>query len=333
MIDRDKLASLLNQPGVQSDVLLGQALGVSADAIQEYIQTLIAVGLPIIVSPDQGYRLEPGVRLLDADAIASEIISDNPDYQGCFSSLEVKQSLPSTNDHLLSQEFEYAKMRVCATEVQLAGRGRRGNDWQSSPYRNIMLSVSWSFSNWPETITGLGLAVAQTVAELLNAQALNNPTQNSLDVKIKWPNDLMVCDDKLGGILIDVSGEASGNCNVVIGLGLNVHQPDWSQSNSDYRWCDLKSHDLAVDRNVLIARIVSAWLAMLKEFEITGFKPLAQRWNKLSSHAGKAIRVGEHDNHIQGKMVGVDTVGALLLEDDDGKIHRFSDSNVSVRLI
>ena len=331
MLDQDKLISLLNQPGVQSGTLLGQALGVSRVAVQKRIQALIDNGLPITAVPGAGYSLESDVCLLSAEAIAGEIMAVNPNYQGRFASLEVEQSLSSTNDHLLAQSIEGGQMRVCVAEAQQAGRGRRGNAWQSAPYRNIMLSASWSFTHWPETITGLGLAAAQSVVELLNEQFGNE--QNGANIKIKWPNDIMVGDDKLGGILIDVAGEASGACNVVLGLGLNVHQPDWSLSNEDYRWCDLRSLGLPMDRNKLVGQIVAAWLTMLLEFEKTGFAPLTDRWNKLSSYAEKRIRVGERDNDIQGKMLGVDSAGALLLESDDGQIHRFSESNVSVRLI
>jgi len=326
MQDQSTLISLLNRPGTHSGTKLGEALGISRVAVQKRIQVLVDNGLPINAVSGKGYSLESGVTLLSAETIAAQIISIDPDSQGRFTSLEVMQSLPSSNDHLLAQTMTEGKMRVCVTEAQDAGRGRRGNDWQSAAYRNIMLSVSWSFSNWPETITGLGLAVAQSAVELLNAEY-------GLDVKIKWPNDLMVGNDKLGGILIDVVGESSGACNVVIGLGLNVHQPDWSATNSDYQWQDLKSLGIELDRSILIGQIVAAWLAMLIEFEKTGFAPLTDRWNKLSSYAGKRIRVGEHNDHIKGKMLGVDSVGALLVEDDDGKTHRFSESNVSVRLM
>ena len=331
MLDQDKLLSLLNRPGAQSGTLLGQALGVSRVTVQKHIQSLIDNGLPITAVPGKGYSIESGIGLLSAEAIADEIISANPAHQGSFASLEVHQSLSSTNDHLLGQSFDSGQMRVCVAEAQQSGRGRRGNVWQSAPYRNIMLSASWSFPSWPETITGLGLAVAQTVVELLNDQSQD--AHNQPRIKIKWPNDLMVTDDKLGGILIDVAGEASGACNVVLGLGLNVHQPDWSSSNADYRWCDLKSLGLPVDRNMLVGQIVSAWLSMLREFEQSGFAPLTERWNKLNSYAQKRIRVGERENGIQGKMLGVDSAGALLLESDDGQVHRFSESNVSVRLI
>jgi BirA family biotin operon repressor/biotin-[acetyl-CoA-carboxylase] ligase len=154
-----------------------------------------------------------------------------------------------------------------------------------------------------------------------------------LDVKIKWPNDLMVGENKLAGILIDVAGESSGACNVVIGLGLNVHQPDWSTDESTYRWIDLKSLGVLPDRNELVGHVSSQLISMLTQFCDSGFSPLVARWNSLSSYSGKRVRVGSSDSYPEGRMLSVDSVGALLVMDDQNKEHRFADSNVSVRLI
>lgn len=318
MIDVEKLVSLLNQPGRQSGTQLGKELGVSRVTIQKRIQTLIENGLPVIALPGRGYSLEDDVQLLDVAQITTQLTVP-------VESIEVLQSVESTNSHLLTQPISVGQARICVAETQRAGRGRRGSEWQSSPYRNVMLSLSWGFKHWPETITGLGLAVALSVAEIVNQQY-------GLEIKIKWPNDLMVGDDKLAGILVDVAGESSGACNVVIGLGLNVHQPDWSSSES-YRWQDLAGLGVTVNRNTLIADIVSHWVRMLEEFEQNGFAHFASRWNALSSYRGRRIRVGDAADYVVGQMIGVDTVGALLLKDDDGMECRFADSNVSVRLV
>ena len=239
------------------------------------------------------------------------------------------QSIESTNSHLLQQAILTGRAKLCLSESQSAGRGRRGNDWQSAPYRNIMMSLSWGFDHWPETITGLGLAVSLVVAEQLNQAVLPATAER---VTIKWPNDLMSGKDKLGGILIDVAGEASGACNVVIGLGLNVHQPDWS-SNGDYHWQDLHSLGVDVTRNHLAALLASELVQLLTEFSDVGFAPMSDRWNALNAYAGKLIRVGAANDYVEGVMLGVDSSGALLLEDKCSVTHRLSDSNASVRLV
>lgn len=319
MQDLNKLVQLLNQPGAVSGTSIGEHLGISRMAVQKRIQALVDNGLSIEAVSGKGYTLSKGIRMLSNGDIGAYLSASTCE------SVEVLQSVESTNSFLLNKEILNSKAKLCVAEAQSAGRGRRGNDWQSSPYRNVMLSISWGFDHWPETITGLGLAVALCVAETVN-------DAYGLDVKIKWPNDLMVDNNKLAGILIDVAGESSGCCNVVVGLGLNVHQPDWSMSAAAYRWTDLQSLGVSPDRNQLIGQISSSVITMLSEFGESGFAPLVDRWNALSSYSGQRVKVGTQSDFIEGRMVSVDRAGALLVVNDSGYEHRFADSNVSVRL-
>lgn len=322
MQDVSKIIEFLNRPGPTSGSELGDALGVSRMAVQKRIQALVDIGLPLSASRGVGYVLDDDISLLEASKIQGKFISSIGEL---VDSVTVLQSVDSTNSHLLSKPILNGRAHACLAESQLAGRGRRGNHWQSAPYRNVMLSISWGFDHWPSTITGLGLAVGLVVAEYLNLQY-------NAGVSIKWPNDLLIGPDKLAGILIDVAGESTGVCNVVVGIGLNVHQPDWS-SESDYQWCDLRGAGVNVDRNELAADLISVITAMLSEFAISGFSPLTQRWNGLSSYAGKMVRVGgDASSVIVGRMTGVDETGALLV-DVNGEQLRIDDSSVSVRLV
>lgn len=319
MQKQQKLIELLSRSETVSGSALGEALGMSRMGVQKRIQQLIENGLPVQAVPGKGYSLARGVSLLNGPDIERRL------EVGSYVSVEVMQSIASTNSYLLSQSVENSNARICAAETQSAGRGRRGNDWQSAPYRNVMMSISWGFDHWPETITGLGLAVSLAISEYLNERY-------EIDVRIKWPNDLMVGDDKLGGILIDVSGEASSACQVVIGLGLNVHQPDWSNGGA-YKWQDLASLGVQVDRNELVGHLSAKLISMLQVFNEVGFAPMVDRWNALSSYAGLQVRVGGSSEYIEGEMRTVDAAGALIVESDDGVLHRFADSNVSVRLV
>lgn len=321
MSDINKIIAFLNQPGPTSGADIGRALGVSRMAVQKKLQALIDNGLSLNASPGVGYQLDEGVVLLDSEKINSLFI---PSVASKVVSVEVMQSIESTNSYLLSQEFSVAGSRVCMAEAQTSGRGRRGNDWVSTPYQNIMLSVSWSFDHWPTTITGLGLAAGLVVAEYLDSH-------HGVDAKIKWPNDILVDNKKLAGILIDVVGESSGECNVVVGLGLNVNQANWS-NEVGYEWVDLNNLGLTVDRNVLAADLISILVAMLSEYEKTGFGPLTSRWNAMSSFAEKHIKVSVGGSGFTGKMLGVDESGALLVA-VDGEVRRVEDSAASVRMV
>ena len=321
MLDHDKLLHLLNprsNKGV-SGAALGEALGVSRVAVQKRIQALADNGLPIKAVPGVGYLLPDGISLLNQYDLRSSIDSEFVD------SIDVLQHIGSTNSYLLAKPVLRARASICVAESRTAGRGRRGNDWQSAPYRNVMMSLSWGFARWPETITGLGLAVALVICEYLREHY-------DIDVQIKWPNDLMVAEHKLAGVLIDVAGEASSACNVVIGLGLNVHQPDWSEEGA-YAWQDLLGMGVQCDRNELVGGMADRLILMLQAFERDGFAPLMARWNALSTYAEKQIKVIGNDDVVTGVMDGVDVMGALLLTDGNGVTHRFADSNVSVRLL
>jgi BirA family biotin operon repressor/biotin-[acetyl-CoA-carboxylase] ligase len=245
--------------------------------------------------------------------------------RGLIDSVDVFQSIDSTNSYLLKQSFAQGRARLCATEAQPAGRGRRSNTWLSTPHKNVMLSLGWGFSHWPQSLTGLGLAVALVVAERLNQDY-------KVNAKIKWPNDLLVEGRKLAGVLIDVAGEANNVCNVVIGVGLNVHQPDWSTDDADYSWQDLHRLGVMIDRNQFIANFADDCLVVLREYEEHGFAPLAELWNEYSSYTDKVIRVINNEQTIVGEMRGVNSNGALLVEDQNGQVHVLSDSSVSIRL-
>ncbi|NND82024.1 MAG: biotin--[acetyl-CoA-carboxylase] ligase [Gammaproteobacteria bacterium] len=242
--------------------------------------------------------------------------------------LAVYRELASTSDHLRQQEFQVDRANVCLAEAQTAGRGRRGREWLSAPNRNLMLSISWAFETWPKTLTGLGLAVALVVVERLRSSL-------AVEAQIKWPNDILVNDAKLAGILVDVAGQHGQQCDVVIGLGLNIHQPDWEQHATEYAWQDLYSLGVHPQRNLLAAQLIGDCVIMLQEFAVSGFAPMARRWNELSSYQGRTVKISSPNIQVgtlSGVMRGVDEFGALLVEDDQSICHRFVETDISVRV-
>ncbi len=261
------------------------------------------------------YALKPLVKEQIVDSLSNTAKTN-------LSELIVLSETDSTNGFLLNHQANKSKARVCVTESQNAGRGRHGNEWLSAPNQNIMMSLSWGFPNDAKEISSLSLAVAVVVAERLNMNF-------DLGVKIKWPNDLLVDDNKLAGILIETNTSNENLLNVVVGLGLNVSQPNWSRQDADYDWCDLAGLNVDVDRNQLIADIASDLIMLLRQFEQTGFAPLATRWNEMSSYTEREIIIGEQ----HGILKGVDDQGALLLLNQHNELIKITDSRLSVRLI
>ena len=246
--------------------------------------------------------------------------------------VEVLASVASTSSYLLNNEIPVGRGCVCLAEEQTAGRGRRGNTWQAAPQKNLIVSLSWGFESCPAAISALGLAVGLTVAERLNADY-------SLDIGIKWPNDLLVGGHKLAGILVDAVAGKGSVFNVVIGLGLNVNQADFIRdAEVSYSMTDLRSNGVVESRNVLAGVIAADLLVMLSNYEREGFAPLAERWNALSSYSGQEVVLLDQVNGrssglgvITGVMEGVDVSGQLLVRKDGGKIEAVNSSRYSLR--
>ena len=237
----------------------------------------------------------------------------------------VLKETTSTNSYLLKAPIERQCAHVCIAEAQTAGRGRHGTKWLSAANRNIMLSLSWGFHGWPQDIGALSLAVGLAITKMLNESY-------GINASIKWPNDILVDNAKLAGILIDVAGHPGSDCQVVVGVGLNVDQVDWD-NNAEYAWCDLKQLGVAVERNELAAQLIKAMVLVLRAFEDYGFASMVDAWNSLSAFSGRQVSVSQAGICLEGLMLGVENDGALLIEDERGKRHRINDSRASLRLV
>ena len=136
--------------------------------------------------------------------------------------LEIFKSIDSTNKYAREKaEQAPASGSVVLAEQQSAGRGRRGKTWVSPFAANIYLSIVWDFEQGAQALEGLSLAVGVAVKRALNAQGVNG-------VQLKWPNDIYVEGQKLGGILLEMIGDPAGQCSVIVGVGINVAMPESS---------------------------------------------------------------------------------------------------------
>ena len=308
-----RLLRLLARPGYHSGTALGAELGISRAAVNQRLQRLRDSGLPLDAVRSRGYRLADGVVPLCAGRIRRAM--------GAPCAVQVHRQLPGTSAHLLEQRPP--PPAACLAEAQSAGRGRRGNIWVAQPWRNLMLSLSWRFGHWPETIGALSLA-----ASLALVQALESLGATGL--RLKWPNDLLWRGRKLGGLLIDVRGETGGNCDLVLGAGINVRQSEREQI--DQPIADLADQGLGdIDRNLLAAVCLDALTGMLEGFADDGFEPLRELWNERCEHLGRPVVAGTKDLSLYGTMRGVNNMGALLLEQDGGQVLALTDPELSLR--
>lgn len=320
MIDSALLA-LLADGAFHSGQSLGVELGVSRTAVWKHVAMLRDSGIDVHSVPGKGYRLARRLDLLDAQQIRSMM---TPVARRGMPVIEVLGVVDSTNEVAMARirRGGWCPVAIFA-EQQTAGRGRRGRPWESPFGANIYLSVAWEFSGGLATIDGLSLAVGVALCDAVEGIDVSG-------VGLKWPNDLVREKKKLGGILIEVSGEATGPCSVVIGVGINVGMAALRGVNIDQPWTDLGAAGYTGSRNELAATVLDHLVRMLQEFSMSGFSAFAQRWRKFDVVLGRRVDVVVGESRISGVAAGIDEGGALLV-DTDGGIRRFFGGEVSVR--
>ncbi|HUR40619.1 MAG TPA: biotin--[acetyl-CoA-carboxylase] ligase [Verrucomicrobiae bacterium] len=301
----------------------GEALaadgGVTRAALSKRVQKLIEWGLPIETQPGRGSRLIQSLELLDADLIRGHL-SANARAQLRFT---VLASTDSTNTQLMAAAGANDPQALLA-EHQTGGRGRHGRRWHSPFGANLYVSLAWTFAQWPAALTALPLAVGVATARAL--ASLELPA-----LKLKWPNDLWHGDAKLGGILIEQRGETGGSCRVVIGLGLNVAMRTATSAEITQPWTSLhEALGKAVSRNMLAARILDEWLAMLGRYALDGFTPFEPEFRALDLMRGRPVTVLLPEGEASGIARGVDEAGALLV-DAGGERRRVLSGEVALR--
>lgn len=303
---------------------LSGLLGVSRAAVWKHVRALEHLGLALSAIPGRGYRLHSAVDLLSAAAIREGLTAEATLLLG---ELDIHDVLDSTNSHLLRAATAGAVTgTVCLAEYQRAGRGRIGREWFSPFGANIYLSLLWRFEA-PTLVSGLSLAVGVAVVRALTHEGLPG-------IALKWPNDLLWGTAKLGGILLEVVGEAHGQCAVVIGLGLNRHLPESAATVIDQDWTDLSraAHGQALPRNVLVASVLNELLPLLRDYPDQGLAPYLPEWRAAHAFAGGAATVHIGEARIEGDIVDVTNEGLLLFRDREGQLRQFASGDVRLRV-
>lgn len=242
--------------------------------------------------------------------------------------LEVFREIDSTNSFLRdSTAPARGTFRVAVADHQTAGRGRNGNRWLSAPGQSLCLSLAHTFQRTPGNIPPLTLALGIGAADVLESCGVDG-------VKLKWPNDLMAGDGKLGGILAEAQYPRRGEAVVVAGLGLNVNLRDElaDATNSAYA-SPVDLHGLLEEppsRETLAVAMILGWRRIFREYETEGFEAFQERYARLDWLKGKSVVVATAEARVEGLAAGVSGAGALLIETRKGTVAVVSGSILAV---
>ncbi len=321
----DKLLEHLSDGQCHSGEDLGAALGVSRSAVWKHLKKISNLGLELHSQPGKGYQLLGGLELLNSEEIKRNLKQSTDQY---FKTLHIVHTINSTNSFLMAHASKQLSGSVCMAEQQTDGRGRRGRSWVSPFAKNIYQSVLWHFEGGASELEGLSLAVGVAISRALEQFGISG-------VQLKWPNDVLVGGRKLAGVLLEMGGDPSGSCHVVVGVGINVAMPGSLAKSIDQPWVDVATlvseQKLApISRNQLAAALMSEVLLLMATYADTGFSYWRESWVELGLYIGSAVKISTSTSEQSGIMLGVTTAGALRV-DIEGSEQLFYGGEVSMR--
>jgi BirA family biotin operon repressor/biotin-[acetyl-CoA-carboxylase] ligase len=226
----------------------------------------------------------------------------------------------STNDEAKRYAEDGAGEGLVVTALeQTAGRGRQGKAWVSPPgnlFASLVLRPACPAARAAELVFAAGVAACDALTALL-------PTETK--PRCKWPNDLMIKGRKVAGILAEAATDASGACDfVVLGIGINVahHPPEaaWPATS-------LAAQGATTDVEATLAHLVASWDEWYRRWHGEGFVTIRAAWLERAFALGQTIELKQDRGARQGRFLGLDASGALVIETVTGKreTHHFGD--------
>lgn len=310
MHDIFSLLRELNAHDFTSGAQIAHNLGISRASVSLGLAKVEDFGIQIERRHGVGYRLCRPIEWLSPSLIQGYLSADT------ISNVTAVDTLASTNRQLL---LNPQHGQLLAAEWQDSGRGRLGRTWFGALGGSLLFSYAWRFDNGSAQLSGLPLAVGVAIATALKAAGVTH-------IGLKWPNDLLLQNTegewgKVGGILIEMQGDALGPSHVVIGIGLNIELPSTWQTQLQQTTACLKDGGLACGRNELLAKIISQLESTLTAFANTGFAPLRPNWEALHAWSNDTLNVIAANGSIQtGQFAGLAADGSLRLATSEGEI-------------
>lgn len=314
---------LLSDGEFHSGEELASLLGVSRASIWNALQGVEELGVCLFKVRGRGYQLANTIEWLDASRLDLHLGTHANRLQ-----VQIKDVVESTNAQMmLSAAQEGVHAHCLAAELQTKGRGRRGRAWHAGLGGALTFSLLWRFNLGAAQLSGLSLAIGVALARALQELGLSN-------VQLKWPNDLLHGYQKLGGVLIELQGDALGPSTTVIGVGMNLRLDKNTRNHIDQAVVDLASVCPEIPtRNQVLAVSLRHMLDVLDVFETHGFGAVRNEWESLHAYQGKPVSLRMPDgSQILGDVVGVTADGVLILETASGE-RRFGSGEVSLRPI
>jgi len=324
MVDEEILRLLKDHsPEFLSGEGISRRLKVTRAAIWKRVRHLRALGYEIEASTRTGYRLVRSPDLLTPSEVRPLLRTK---WMG--RSIHHFHAMDSTNSMAYQLALQGAEEgEIVVAESQKKGRGRLGRKWFSPPLSNLYLSVILRPEIPPQQASLMTLMAAVATAGAIHKFS-------GLQPKIKWPNDILLKNRKVAGLLNEIHSEMDRIHFVVLGIGVNL--------NMDEKMFSKEIRSLATSLKREMGQSVSrkAFLqTLLEELEIwyetflkEGAPPILQAWRDKAQIHGRPVKVTSFREILSGTAIDVDNDGALILETKAGERKRVVAGDVQYRL-
>jgi BirA family biotin operon repressor/biotin-[acetyl-CoA-carboxylase] ligase len=299
---------------------LAAKVGENSAAINQRVTELCRLGYEIESTPHLGYRLLSAPDVLHADDLLSRL--RQPRVVG--RDIRVFQETNSTND--VAERFArdgVGEGVVVFAEAQSKGRGRLGRKWISPAGQGLWFSVLLRPQLPPASITQLTIAAATAVARAIRAQT-------GLVPQIKWPNDILVGDKKVVGILTELAAELDRVRYVVIGIGVDVNVAEFPAELAGIATSLAAASGRQFIRAAIAAAILEELDADYARITRGEFAALAEEWERQCITLGRRVQIHIGDRTVTGRAESLDNDGALLLRTEHGLLERIVGGDVTL---
>jgi len=309
---------------------LSDMFGMSRTAIWKRMESIKEEGFNIEAVTKKGYRLildetacnrnAPYGRLAVQSELTGSVFGHN---------LKFFHETDSTNQVLKKMAAQNApEGTVVISDMQCAGRGRRGKAWSSKPNLGIWMSILLRPNLHPNSVQTLTLAASVAVMRALEPLNIDG-------TGIKWPNDILINGKKVCGILTELSAEAEKVDWVIIGIGLNVNHresdfPDDISSVATSLRMNVNKSSL-LDRSVIAADIIDEMEKVYGSFIEKGSAWVVQEWKKYNVTLGKRIKIINQQGVTNAEVIDITEEGRLIVKDEKGKVLELYSGEISIR--
>lgn len=318
---RDKVINIIldNNKEFISGEEISKRLGITRSAVWKHIKSLKEEGYNIESINKKGYRLvEKPKDLLSAQNIGYGL---NTRFVGKH--IIHLETIDSTNSYAKQIASEQSNGTVIISEEQTKGRGRLGRLWDSKAYEGIWMSIILKPEMLPYKAPFLTIIAGVSIAKALNNLGVN--------VGIKWPNDLILNDKKLCGILTELSAEIEQINHIVLGIGMNVKNKSFPSEIENIA-TSLYKEGYEISRVDIVREI----LVQLEKYYMdyindNNNEEIIDLYKEYSVVLNKKIYILKNDEKELVECVDINLYGNLIVKKKDGSIIEIMSGEVSIR--